>query len=130
MRTTAKTAAMKMEPNRGHAAIVTAPSGWKSTWSMRENRFSRRSKRFKPEMLSNRRNVLCSILVCVIGCIGSIHSVAAQTPAQTAAALEQKALTNSGAVEIVRDLTTDIGPRLDGSEAEKRAAAWAAKRFQ
>lgn len=56
--------------------------------------------------------------------------VQAQTPSQIAAALGQRMLTNSGAVEIVRDLTTQIGPRLAGSDAEKRAAAWAKARFQ
>ena len=53
-----------------------------------------------------------------------------ETPDQIAAGLAQKASTNSGAMEIVRDLTTDIGPRLAGSEAEKRAAAWAKQRFE
>ena len=53
-----------------------------------------------------------------------------ETPDEIATALAQKALTNSGAVEIVRDLTTAIGPRLAGSDAEKRAAAWAQKRFE
>lgn len=43
-------------------------------------------------------------------------------PDQTAAALAQKALANSGAMEIVTDLTTGIGPHLAGSDAEKRAA--------
>jgi len=57
-------------------------------------------------------------------------AVGAETPEQIAAALAQKALTNSGAVEIVRDLTTDIGQRLAGSDAEKRAAAWAKQRFE
>ena len=54
----------------------------------------------------------------------------AETPDQIAAALGQKALTNSGAMKIVRDLTTEIGPRPAGSEAEKRAAAWAKQRFE
>ena len=57
-------------------------------------------------------------------------SAAAETPEQIAAALAQKASTNSGAVEIVRDLTTDIGPRLAGSDAERRAAAWAKSRLE
>lgn len=39
-------------------------------------------------------------------------------------------LTNSGAAEVVGDLTTEIGPRLAGSDAEKRAAQWAKKRFE
>lgn len=53
-----------------------------------------------------------------------------ETPAEIAIALGQRMLTNSGAAEIVRDLTTEIGPRLAGSEAEKRAAEWAKKRFE
>jgi carboxypeptidase Q len=53
-----------------------------------------------------------------------------ETPEQVAAALAQKALTNSGAMTIVGDLTTEIGPRLAGSEAEKRAVAWAKQRFE
>jgi carboxypeptidase Q len=57
-------------------------------------------------------------------------SVRGETPAEIAAALGHAMLTNSGAFEIVRDLTTDIGPRFDGSDAEKRAAEWARKRFE
>ncbi len=53
-----------------------------------------------------------------------------ETPDQTAAALATRALTNSGAMEIITDLTTDIGPRLAGTDAEKRAAAWAQRRFE
>ncbi len=33
-------------------------------------------------------------------------------------------------MEIITDLTTEIGPRLDGSEAEKRAATWAQQRME
>jgi Zn-dependent M28 family amino/carboxypeptidase len=51
-------------------------------------------------------------------------------PDQIAAGLAQRALANSVAMEIVTSLTTEIGPRLDGSEAEKRAADWAKKRFE
>lgn len=57
-------------------------------------------------------------------------SAKGETPAEIAAALGHAMLTNSGAFEIVRDLTTDIGPRLAGSDAEKRAAQWAKKRFE
>ncbi len=52
------------------------------------------------------------------------------TPDQQAAELAHKALADSGAMEILTSLTTEIGPRLAGSEAEKRAAAWAQKRFE
>jgi hypothetical protein len=51
-------------------------------------------------------------------------------PEQIAASLAQKALHDSGAMDFVTDLTTDNGPRLDGSPAEKRAAAWAQQRLQ
>src|ERR1041385_6580015 len=44
-----------------------------------------------------------------------------KTPDQIAARLGENALTNSLAMDILTDLTTDIGPRLAGSEAEKRA---------
>jgi hypothetical protein len=57
-------------------------------------------------------------------------SARGETPAEVAGALGQRMLTNSSAYEIVRDLTTDIGPRLAGSDAEKRAAEWARKRFE
>jgi acetylornithine deacetylase/succinyl-diaminopimelate desuccinylase-like protein len=61
--------------------------------------------------------------------IGANLAVNGETPMQIATALGQTMLTNSGAAEIVRDLTTEIGPRLAGSDAEKRAAEWAKKRF-
>jgi carboxypeptidase Q len=62
--------------------------------------------------------------------IGRSFGANSDTSDQIAAMLAQKALTNSGAMEIVRDLTTEIGPRLAGSDAEKRAAAWAKERFE
>jgi hypothetical protein len=34
---------MKMAPNLGLVATVTAPNDWKNAWSNRANRFSRRS---------------------------------------------------------------------------------------
>src|SRR5262245_44585848 len=59
------------------------------------------------------------------------HSTAAEeTPDQIAMALGQKAIANSGAMELITDLTTEVGPRLAGSEGEKRAATWAKQRFE
>jgi len=49
---------------------------------------------------------------------------------RVAASLAARALANSGAMEIVTSLTTEIGPRLDGSPAEKRAAEWAKERLK
>lgn len=49
---------------------------------------------------------------------------------ETAAVLSQQAIDSSLALEIATDLTTDIGPRLYGSDSEKRAVEWARKRFE
>jgi carboxypeptidase Q len=57
-------------------------------------------------------------------------SADSDTPEQVAAGLATKALANSGAMEIITDLTTENGPRLDGTEAEKHAAEWAKKRLE
>ena len=76
-------------------------------------------------------NPLLLIGTTLLFAIGShISAAAANTPEQTAAVLAQKARTNSGAMEILTDLTTEIGPRLAGSEAEKRAATWAQAFFE
>ncbi|MBT6378902.1 MAG: M20/M25/M40 family metallo-hydrolase [Opitutales bacterium] len=58
-----------------------------------------------------------------------VASSAIASPESLAAALAQKAQDTSLALEIATDLTTEIGPRLYGSESEKRAANWAVKRF-
>ena len=59
-----------------------------------------------------------------------VASTAMASPESTAAALAKKAQDTSLALKIATDLTTEIGPRLYGSESEKRAADWAVKRFK
>lgn len=44
---------------------------------------------------------------------------------RTLETLRERALASDLAFEIVRDLTTEVGPRLAGSPAEQRAIAWA-----
>lgn len=46
-----------------------------------------------------------------------------------AAQLRESALAGSGAYEMVESLTTEVGPRLAGSEADARAVAWALTTF-
>lgn len=46
-----------------------------------------------------------------------------------AAQLRETALAGSGAFEMVESLTTEVGPRLAGSEADARALAWAVATF-
>src|SRR5271167_732039 len=79
-----------------------------------------------------RKLVLISSALILILALSDTNGLSADsdTPDQMAASLAAKALTNSGAMEIITDLTTEIGPRLDGTEAEKRAADWAKKRLE
>lgn len=49
---------------------------------------------------------------------------------EIASELAQQAVESSLALEIATDLTTGIGPRLYGSESEKRAVEWARARFE
>lgn len=55
----------------------------------------------------------------------------AATPAGSAASLRDKALNgDSIAYDIVEGLTTEIGPRQGGTEAEARARAWSVKKLK
>ncbi|MDP1630572.1 MAG: M20/M25/M40 family metallo-hydrolase [Caulobacter sp.] len=53
----------------------------------------------------------------------------AAEPADTAAALRDRALTDATAWTVVEDLTTTVGPRLVGSPGMARARDWAVKTF-
>ncbi|MEJ5207222.1 M20/M25/M40 family metallo-hydrolase [Denitratimonas sp. CY0512] len=46
-----------------------------------------------------------------------------------AAQLRAQALAGSGAWEVVESLTTEVGPRMAGTEADARAVAWAVEKF-
>ena len=56
--------------------------------------------------------------------------LAQNVPAHDPAALQQKALGDDTAYSIVEDLTTEIGPRLAGTEREAAARAWAVERLK
>jgi Zn-dependent M28 family amino/carboxypeptidase len=55
---------------------------------------------------------------------------AAQQPLETAKRLVAAALADPWAYEFVAGLTTEIGPRLAGTEAERRAAEWSATKLK
>src|SRR5688500_18558123 len=48
----------------------------------------------------------------------------------TAAQLRERALADGTAWDVVESLTTEVGPRLAGSEADARAVAWAEAKFK
>jgi hypothetical protein len=56
--------------------------------------------------------------------------VLAASPAERAAALRDAALQDDTAWDIVEDLTTEVGQRLGGTEAEARARDWAVVRLK
>jgi acetylornithine deacetylase/succinyl-diaminopimelate desuccinylase-like protein len=58
------------------------------------------------------------------------RAAADATPEETATALRRNALTNQSTMDIITSLTTEVGPRLAGTDAEKRAAEWAKKLFE
>src|SRR5690349_9814390 len=48
----------------------------------------------------------------------------------TAAELREQALKDDTGWKVVESLTTEIGPRIAGSEADARAVAWAEAKFK
>jgi hypothetical protein len=73
-----------------------------------------------------RNLVLSALLVPAL----AVPCRAAETPAAIAMALSQKAASDGWSYEFLESLTTEIGPRLAGTEAEARAADWAAARLR
>jgi len=69
-----------------------------------------------------------SALLCVLSSpLVAIESKITQQQKETAQQLMDTALKSELAFNIVESLTTEIGPRLGGSEAEKRARDWGVK---
>lgn len=59
----------------------------------------------------------------------SARDVLPQASLDTAAQLRDRALGDATAYALIESLTTEIGPRLPGSEADARAVEWAKARF-
>ena len=69
-------------------------------------------------------------ILCLITLFLAFSSKGNENALEIASELAQKAVESSLALKIATDLTTDIGPRLYGSESEKRAVEWARARFE
>lgn len=63
-------------------------------------------------------------------CLVPALAAAADPALDTAATLRAQALADDTAWSVVESLTTKIGPRLAGSEADARAVAWAQAKFR
>ena len=60
----------------------------------------------------------------------SARDVLPQATLDAAAQLRDRALGDATAYALIESLTTEVGPRLPGSEADARAVAWAKARFE
>ena len=69
------------------------------------------------------RRILVLSVLCVAAC--AMRTAGAETPAATAADLSQQAQADGWSYKFLEGLTSEIGPRLAGTEAEARAAKWA-----
>lgn len=78
--------------------------------------------------------VLLAVLALVLGSMyaEATSSVSAVTPAMAATAkqLIELARQDNEGYELVRSLTTEVGPRLAGTEAEARARYWAVEKLR
>ena len=63
-------------------------------------------------------------------CLVPALAAAADPALDTAATLRAQALADDTAWSVVESLTTEIGPRMAGSEADARAVAWAQAKFR
>ena len=73
------------------------------------------------------RNPLCSLMV-ILGLASSCFNVNAQSPAiqdDVVARLQSEALSSDLAWDLLASLTSEVGPRMAGSEADARAVSWA-----
>jgi carboxypeptidase Q len=74
--------------------------------------------------------LLLSLSLCVPLCTHLHASPLTEEEQATASALMASALQNNSAWDIVESLTTEIGPRLAGTEAEARAREWAVRNLK
>ncbi|VAV92036.1 Aminopeptidase CC_2544, partial [hydrothermal vent metagenome] len=72
--------------------------------------------------------VRTTLFASVLLLVSSVSAVA-DTLEDEANQLIDTALTSSLSMELVTSLTTEIGPRLAGSEAEQRARDWAVRKL-
>jgi carboxypeptidase Q len=80
-----------------------------------------------------RTTALAFFLSCLIASPLAAQDAASPLTAEAverAEALRDRALAGSGAYAIVEDLTTRVGPRLAGTEADARAVQWAIETFK
>lgn len=69
------------------------------------------------------------LIVLSAACAAHAQAPLPQAALDVAAQLRERALADDTGYRIIESLTTEIGPRLPGSEADARAVAWAEAKF-
>jgi carboxypeptidase Q len=78
-----------------------------------------------------RTALLLALAVAISGPLHAQHATHVSDAAlATASQLREKALHDDTGWKVVESLTTEVGPRLAGSEADARAVAWAVAKFK
>lgn len=75
--------------------------------------------------------VLSAAIACLLACTtANAQTRIADAAITTAQQLRNQALADSTGWQVVESLTTEVGPRMGGSEADARAVAWAVAKFK
>lgn len=69
------------------------------------------------------------LIILSAACAAHAQGPLPQSALDTAAQLRERALADDTGYRIIESLTTEVGPRLPGSEADARAVAWAEAKF-
>jgi len=75
-------------------------------------------------------NVLAASLLLASGIASAADTTIPATAVKTAVQLRDKAMHDDTGYRIVESLTTEVGPRMAGSEADQRARDWAVAKFK
>jgi Zn-dependent M28 family amino/carboxypeptidase len=70
------------------------------------------------------------VLPLLLACTFAAHAAEAERPEAVADSLSRRAAADGWSYKFLEGLTSEIGPRLAGTEAEARAADWAAARLR
>ena len=74
--------------------------------------------------------VLAVAVSALLACAGAqAQTLIPPAAIQTAVQLREQALADRTGWQVVESLTTEVGPRMAGSEADARAVAWAEEKF-
>ena len=72
----------------------------------------------------------CGLAACFVALASTAAEPLSEAALAEARALRQRALADDTAYELIRSLTTEVGPRLAGSAGDARSVAWAVAKLE